>query len=183
METYTLPPTTKWILDPAHSELTFKVKHLMISTVTGRFKDFSLTVETVGDDFSAPSQISLKAATASIDTHNEQRDHHLRSADFFDAAGHPQLLFSGSDYAVKGDTATLTGMLTIRGVSKNIVLEVEPGGIATDGYGQTKAAFAVSGKISRKEFGLTWNGITEAGGVVVSDEVKIHAEIQLIKQP
>lgn len=154
----------------------------MISTVTGRFKDFSLTVETADDEFGNPSKIDLAAATDSIDTHNGQRDNHLRSADFFDAAGHTQLTFKGTDYSVKGDTATLSGILSIRGTSKSIVLDVEPGGIATDGYGQTKAAFAVSGKISRKEFGLTWNGVTEAGGVVVSDEVKIHAEIQLIKQ-
>ncbi len=174
--------TTTWRLDPAHSELTFKVKHLMISSVTGRFKDFTLSVETADEQFAEPTNIVLTAETASVDTHNGQRDNHLRSADFFDAEGHPELIFKGTRYTRNGDEATLTGDLTIRGNTHTITLQVEPGGIVTDPYGQVKAAFSVSGKISRKAFGLTWNGVTEAGGVVVSDEVKVLAEIQLIKQ-
>jgi polyisoprenoid-binding protein YceI len=182
MKTATFTTATKWVLDPAHSELTFKVKHLMISTVTGRFKDFTVTAETEDEIFNHPTAIELIADTASVDTHNNQRDNHLRSADFFDAANNPQLVFKSTSYEIIGDEAKLYGELTIRGACKNVVLNVEPGGIATDPYGQTKAAFSVTGKISRKEFGLTWNGVTEAGGVVVSDEVKIQAEIQLIKQ-
>lgn len=180
METITTSTTTKWVLDAAHSELIFKVKHLMISTVTGQFRKFDVTAETTDDKFAAPGNILLVADIKSIDTNNGQRDNHLRSADFFDAANHPELIFKGTKYDVAA--GKLYGDLTIRGVTKSIVVDVEAGGIATDSYGQTKAAFSVTAKIGRKEFGLTWNGITEAGGVVVGDEVKIHAEIQLIKQ-
>ena len=173
---------TKWILDPAHSELVFKVKHLMISTVTGQFRKFTVSAETEGDDFSNPKEIELIAEVDSIDTNNEQRDDHLRSADFFDAEKHSQLVFRGTRYEANEDESKLYGDLTIRGITKNIVLNLEPGGIATDPYGQTKAAFSVTGKISRKEFGLTWHAVTETGGVIVGDEIKFHAEIQLIKQ-
>lgn len=176
------PTKTTWSIDPAHSELVFKVKHLMISNVTGRFKNFSVTAESEDEDFGNPKNIKLVAEVNSIDTHNDQRDNHLRSADFFDAANHPELTFTGTKYETDGDEAKLTGELSIRGIKKNITLSVEPGGIVTDPYGQTKAAFAVTGKISRKEFGLTWNAVTEAGGVVVGDEIKFQAEIQLIKQ-
>ena len=183
MTTATLTPTTtKWALDPAHSELIFKVKHLMISTVTGQFKNFMVTAESEGADFSNPAEIELVAEVDSIYTNNEQRDAHLRSADFFDVEQHSQLVFKGTRYEANGDDSKLYGELTIKGITKNIALNVEPGGIAKDPYGQTKAAFSVTGKISRKEFGLTWNAATETGGVVVSDEIKFHAEIQLIKQ-
>lgn len=183
MTTATLTTTkTKWILDPAHSELVFKAKHLMISTVTGQFRKFNVTAETEDDNFSNPEAIELIAEIDSIDTNNEQRDGHLRSADFFDAEQHSQLVFHGTKYEVNGDEGKLYGELTVRGISKKIVLNVEPGGIATDPYGQTKAAFSVTGKISRKEFGLTWHAVTEAGGLVVGDEIKLQAEIQLIKQ-
>lgn len=173
---------TTWSLDPAHSELVFKVKHLMVSNVTGRFKNFTVTAESADGEFSNPSNIKLEAEIASIDTHNEQRDNHLRSADFFDADNNPKLTFIGTSYQVNGGEGTLVGDLTLRGITKSITLDVEPGGIVTDPYGQTKAAFAVTGKISRKEFGLVWNAVTEAGGVVVGDDIKIQAEIQLIKQ-
>lgn len=173
---------TKWVLDPAHSELIFKAKHLMISTVTGQFRKFNVTAETEDDNFSNPNAIGLIAEIDSIDTNNEQRDGHLRSADFFDAQQHSQLIFNGTRYEVNGDEGKLYGELTVRGITKKIVLNVEPGGIATDPYGQTKAAFSITGKISRKEFGLTWHAVTEAGGLVVGDEIKFQAEIQLIKQ-
>lgn len=183
MTTATLSTTnTKWALDPAHSELVFKAKHLMISTVTGQFRKFNVTAETEDDNFSNPKAIELIAEIDSIDTNNEQRDGHLRSADFFDAEQHSQLVFKGTRYEVDGDEGKLYGELTIRGITKKVVLNVEPGGIATDPYGQTKAAFSISGKISRKEFGLTWHAVTEAGGLVVGDEIKLMAEIQLIKQ-
>lgn len=173
---------TKWALDPAHSELIFKVKHLMISNVTGRFKKFSVTAESRNEDLSDLKNIRLAADINSIDTNNEQRDGHLRSADFFDAEKYGQLLFKGARYEAANGEGKLYGDLTIRDVTKPVVLNVEEGGIATDGYGQTKAAFSVTGKISRKEFGLTWNAVTETGGVVVADEIKFYAEIQLIKQ-
>ena len=173
---------TTWTLDPTHSELQFKVKHLMITNVTGTFKNFDLSVETNSDDFKKANKIDFTADINSIDTNNEQRDTHLKSADFFDADTHPQLKFTSNAYTVNGNEGTLEGELSIRGVSKPVKLKVEKGGIVVDGYGQTKAGFTVEGKISRKEFGLTWNAVTEAGSVVVSDDIKIHAEIQLVKE-
>jgi polyisoprenoid-binding protein YceI len=173
---------TQWKIDPTHSEILFKVKHLMITTVTGSFKQYDLTVETEGDDFATANKIEFSADIDSITTNNEQRDTHLKSADFFSAEEHPQLLFIGTKYEAKGDEAKLHGTLTIRGVSKPITLNVEFAGIVVDPYGQTKAGFTVDGKVSRKEFGLTWSAVTEAGSVVVSDEIKIHAEVQLVKQ-
>ena len=174
--------TIKWKTDPAHSEVTFKVKHLMITTVTGRFKKFDLEVETGTEDFTTATKIGFTADINSIDTNNEQRDTHLKSADFFNATEHGELRFVGKKYEASGDEAKLHGDLTIRGVTKPITLDVEFGGIVVDPYGQTKAGFTVEGKISRKEFGLTWNAVTEAGQIVVSDQIKIHAEVQLIKQ-
>jgi polyisoprenoid-binding protein YceI len=174
--------TTTWKIDPAHSELQFKVKHLMISTVTGYFNNFNLEVQANGDDFATASNIVFTADIDSINTNNEQRDGHLKSAEFFDAARFPQLRFEGDKLEVKGDEGTLYGNLTIKGVTKPVTLQVEIGGQAVDPYGQTKAGFTVTGKINRKEFGLTWSAVTEAGSVVVGDDIKIHAEVQLIKQ-
>jgi len=173
---------TQWKIDPAHSEIQFKVKHLMITTITGYFKQFDLTVETETDDFASAKNILFTADINSIDTNNEQRDTHLKSADFFNAEEHAQLRFVGNKYEAKGDEVKLHGELTIRGITKPLTVNVAFGGIVVDPYGQTKAGFTVNGKISRKEFGLTWNAVTEAGSVVVSDEIKIHAEVQLVKQ-
>ena len=172
----------QWKIDPAHSEIQFKVTHLMITTVTGYFKRFDLNVETESDDFTTARKIEFTADIDSIDTNNLQRDTHLKSADFFNAEEHSQLKFTGKHYEVAGGDARLHGELTIRGVAKPIILNVEFSGIVVDPYGQTKAGFTVDGKISRKEFGLTWNAVTEAGQVVVSDEIKVHAEVQLVKQ-
>jgi polyisoprenoid-binding protein YceI len=171
-----------WKLDPTHSEVQFKVKHLMITTVTGYFKKFDLEVETENDDFTTASRIEFTADIDSIDTNNEQRDTHLKSADFFNAEEHGQLRFIGKRYNANGNEGSLEGELTIRGISKPLTVTVEYGGTVVDPYGQTKAGFTVSGKISRKEFGLTWNAVTEAGQVVVSDDIRIHCEIQLVKQ-
>jgi polyisoprenoid-binding protein YceI len=173
---------TKWKIDPAHSEIQFKVKHLMISTVTGYFRKFDAEVETETDDFNTTKSIEFSADIDTIDTNNEQRDTHLKSADFFNAEEHAALHYSGKKYEADGDTASMQGDLTIRGITKPLTLKVEFGGIVVDPYGQTKAGFTITGKISRKEFGLTWNAVTEAGSVVVSDDIKIHAEVQLIKQ-
>ncbi len=173
---------TSWKIDPTHSEITFKVKHLMITNVTGFFEKFDLTVETEDEDFTKASRIEFTADIDSINTNNQQRDTHLKSADFFDAANHGQLTFVGKTYEANGDTGSLTGDLTIRGTTKPMTLNVEYHGIVQDPYGQTKAGFSVDGKIKRKEFGLTWDAVTEAGSVVVSDEIRIHCEIQIVKQ-
>lgn len=173
---------TKWVLDPAHSEIQFKVKHLMITTVTGYFKKFNLEVETPGDDFTNASKIEFTADVSSIDTNNEQRDNHLRSADFFNAEEFNEIKFSGIKYTGTKEEGKLQGALTLRGVTGNVVANVEFGGITVDPYGQTKAGFTVTGKLNRKEFGLGWGAVTEAGSVVVSDEVKFAGEFQLIKQ-
>ena len=173
---------TTWKVDPAHSEIQFKVKHLMITTVTGYFKDFDLEIVTENDDFNTASKIEFTADIDSIDTNNEQRDTHLKSSDFFDSENHEKLKFIGNKYEVKGDTGKLHGDLTIRGVTKPVTVKVEFGGIVQDPYGQIKAGFTVEGKISRKEFGLTWSAVTEAGQIVVSDDIRIHAEIQVVKQ-
>lgn len=172
---------TKWVLDLSHSEIQFKVKHLMITTVTGYFKSFDAGATTEGEDFTT-GDISFSADINSVDTNNVQRDGHLKSADFFDADNHPQMSFTNGKLAGSGDEYTLNGDLTIRGNTQPVQLKAEYGGIAQDPYGQTKAGFTLSGKINRKDFGLTWGAVTEAGNVVVSDEVRINAEIQLIKQ-
>ncbi len=171
-----------WKIDNMHSEVLFKVKHLMLTTVTGYFRKFDLEVESDSEDFRSSSRIDFTADVHSIDTNNEQRDGHLKSADFFNADEYSEIRFAGRKLEGNGEELTLTGDLTIRGITRPVKLNVEFGGIVVDPYGQTKAGFTVNGKISRKEFGLAWNALTEAGGVVVGDEVKIHAEVQLIKQ-
>ncbi|PVY42847.1 YceI family protein [Pontibacter virosus] len=175
--------TTKWIVDPTHSEVQFKVKHLMITTVTGYFEKFNVEVETDGEDFHNTRSIVFTADVDSISTNNEQRDTHLKSADFFDADNHGQVRFEGKNYdELKPGFEKLQGDLTIRGTTRPVTLDVEYHGTVVDPYGQTKAGFSVEGKIKRKEFGLTWDAVTEAGSVVVSDEIRLHAEIQLVKQ-
>jgi polyisoprenoid-binding protein YceI len=174
--------TTKWLIDPTHSEIGFKVKHLMITTVTGYFSKFSLEVETEEEDFTKASRIVFSAQIDSINTSNEQRDTHLKSPDFFDANNYSHIEFVGRKYEKASTDYRLHGDLTIRTITRPVTLKVDFGGIVKDPYGQTKAGFTVEGKISRKEFGLTWNAVTEAGSVVVSDEIKIHCEVQLVKQ-
>ncbi|MFD3001483.1 YceI family protein [Pontibacter toksunensis] len=173
----------KWAVDPTHSEVQFKVKHLMITTVTGYFQNFNVEAETEDEQFSNPANVVFTADVNSISTNNEQRDTHLRSADFFDAAEHEEIRFEGTNYEnAGGDDYKLHGNLTIKGNTKPVTVNVEFGGIVVDPYGQTKAGFTLTGKISRKAFGLTWDAVTEAGSVVVSDEIKLQAEIQLVKQ-
>lgn len=174
--------TTKWVIDPAHSEIQFKVKHMMITTVTGTFKEFKSEVETDGDDFST-ARITFEADTESVFTNAEQRDAHLRSADFFDADNFPVMSFVSSRLEkVDEGSWQLTGDLTIRGVAKTINLDVEFGGVGKDPWGNTKAGFSINGKINRKDWGLNWNAALEAGGVLVSDDVRIYAEVQYAKQ-
>jgi len=173
--------TTQWALDPSHSEIQFKVKHLMITTISGHFHSYDLEVLTDGDDFTTASKIEFAADVDSISTKNEQRDAHLKSAEFFNAEQHVVINFSGKKFEPNADEYLLHGDLMIKGVTKPIILHVDFGGIVVDPYGQTKAGFTVTGKISRKEFGLTWDAVTEAGQIVVSDEIRINCDIQLIK--
>lgn len=174
---------TTWKLDPTHSEVAFKVKHLVITTVTGYFRSFDGTVVTENEDDFTTGKVDFTIDTTSIDTNQAQRDEHLKSADFFDAANQPQITFSSTSIEEKGsDEFVLRGDLTIGGTTKPVKFDVEFGGTVTDPYGNFKAGFEVSGKISRKEFGLTWSAVTEAGAVVVSDDVKIQASVQFVKQ-
>lgn len=168
-------------IDPMHSEVTFKVKHLMISTVTGDFKKFNASMQAANEDLS-DAKISFEADIDSINTNNEQRDGHLKSLDFFDAANHPKLSFASTSFTKKdGSNYVLEGNLTLRGNTKPIKMDVEYFGKMTDFYGNEKHGFEINGKISRKEFGLEWSAVTEAGGVVVSDEVKLHVNAQFAK--
>ncbi|GAC1399285.1 MAG: YceI family protein [Sediminibacterium sp.] len=169
-------------IDPAHSEVTFKVKHLMITSVTGHFTKFDGTMESDAEDFS-DAKITFEADTDSISTNNEQRDGHLKSDDFFAAGQFPKLSFVSGSFKKLGDGEyTLTGDLTIRDVTKKVELAVEYGGTMTDPWGQVKVGFEIGGKINRKDFGLTWSAVTEAGGVMLADDVKLHLAIQLVKQ-
>jgi len=173
---------TKWVLDPMHSEVQFKVKHLVISTVSGFFKSFEGELDTENDDFSDAS-ISFSLDIDSIDTNQSQRDEHLKSAEFFDAAQYPKITFKSTSFTKSGDDEyKLAGDLTIKGETKPVTLDVEFGGAATDFYGNTKAGFEISGKINRKDFGLTWSGVTEAGAVVVGEDIKLLINVQFAKQ-
>lgn len=172
--------TTKWVADLSHSELLFKVKHLMISNVRGEFKNFSAEID--GEDFRTAS-VKVTIDSSSIFTNNDDRDAHLKSADFFDAENHQEITFHSTALKAKDDEEyELTGVLTIKGVSKEITLNVEFGGINTDPWGNDKAGFSVNGKINRKDWALNWNSTLETGGVLVSDEVRINAEVQFVKQ-
>lgn len=173
--------TTKWALDPTHSELQFKVKHLMITTVTGSLKSFTAELASNEDDFTG-AEISFNGEISSIDTGNTDRDTHLKSGDFFDADAHPSMKFKSTSVEKDGDDYIVKGDLTIKGETKAVKLTAEFGGIATDPWGNTKAGFTLSGKINRSEFGLTWNTALETGGVMVSEEVKILGELQFVKQ-
>ena len=168
---------TSWSVDNAHSEVAFKVKHMMISTVTGHFEDFSASAKTNGDTFNN-AEVEFSAKTASLNTKNKDRDGHLQSDDFFNSEKYPELKFVSKSF----DGEKLVGDLTIRDVTKEVTLNAEFNGIAVDPYGQTKAGFEITGEVSRKDFNLTWNAVTEAGSIVVSDKVKLVADIQFIKQ-
>ena len=168
---------TNWSIDPTHSEVAFKVKHMMISTVTGYFEDFQATAKTDGESFNN-AVIEFSAKTASINTKNKDRDAHLKSDDFFNSEKFPEIKFASKSF----DGEQLTGDLTIRDVTKEITLDAEFNGIAVDPYGQTKAGFEVNGEINRKDFNLTWSAVTEAGSIVVSDKVKLAIDVQFVKQ-
>ena len=169
-------------IDPVHSDITFKIKHLMISTATGSFKKFEGTLETDNENFS-DAKISFEADTDSIDTGNEQRDGHLKSDDFFNAEQFPKLTFTSTAVSnVSGDEYKVSGDLTIRDVTKPVDLIVEFNGKVVDPWGQERLGFEITGKINRKEYGLKWSAVTEAGGLMLSDDVKLHLNVELVKQ-
>jgi polyisoprenoid-binding protein YceI len=172
---------TKWVIDPAHSEVAFKVKHLMISNVKGVFSEFQAEVLTDGDDFSS-SRISFTMNPASINTGNPDRDGHLKSPDFFDVENYKEITFKADSLAKnKDEEYTLNGGLTIKGITKPVSLDVEFGGFMTDPWGNQKAGFNINGKINRKDWELNWNAALEAGGVLVGEEVRISCEVELLK--
>tara|TARA_R110002072_G_C7924930_1_gene531295 strand:+ start:659 stop:1189 length:531 start_codon:yes stop_codon:yes gene_type:complete len=172
--------TTKWVLDPAHSEITFKVKHLMISHVKGAFKTFDASID--GEDFRS-SNFNVTIDTGSISTNNDDRDAHLKSPDFFEVDQYPKITFASKSLKkVDDDEFKLIGDLTIKGTTQEIKLDTEFGGFMKDPYGNEKAGFSIKGKLNRKDFGLNWNAALEAGGVMVGNEIKINAEVQFVKQ-
>jgi polyisoprenoid-binding protein YceI len=172
----------KWLIDPAHSELSFKVKHLMITNVKGEFKSFSGEVLANGSEFLGDS-VNVTIQAESIFTNAEDRDAHLKSADFFDVETYKELTFSGSSLKkVDDENYKLTGVLTMKGVAKEITLDVEFGGVNKDPWGNEKAGFSIAAKINRKDWGLNWNAALEAGGVLVGEEVKISGDLQFVKQ-
>lgn len=174
--------TTKWVIDPMHSDVQFKVKYLVISTVTGSFRNFSGGATSRNDGFEN-AEIHFSLDVNSVNTQVEMRDNHLRSADFFDAGNFPQISFQSTSFKkVKGNLYHLFGLLTIKGITKPVELDAEFGGLALDAAGNTKAGFEVSGSISRWEFGLTFNPLTKAGGMVLSEEIKLEANIQLVQE-
>jgi polyisoprenoid-binding protein YceI len=174
--------TTNWVIDPLHSEVMFKVKHLVISTVTGSFSKFEGTAITNDDSFEN-AKINFEIDVNSIYTGQEQRDMHLKNGDFFEAETFPKITFQSASFIKTGaEIYTLTGNLTLKGVTKEITLNAEYGGVEKDHYGNTKAGFEVSGIINRKEFGLSYNSLTETGGLALGENVKLSANIQLAKQ-
>ncbi len=173
---------TIWKLDPSHSELTFKVKHLMISNVKGEFQTFDGQIVSQGNDFDR-AKITATVDANSVYTNNKDRDNHLKSGDFFDVESFNNLKFEGTGFEkLDDDNYKITGLLTIKGNTKEVSLDVDHGGLMKDPYGQEKAGFSVSGKINRKEWGLTWNAALETGGVMVSEDVRINGEFQFVKQ-
>jgi polyisoprenoid-binding protein YceI len=173
---------TKWVIDSSHSEIGFKVKHLMISNVRGTFKQFEGSIYTTNEDFMT-AEVDFWLNPASVDTGDEKRDGHLKSADFFDVENFKEINFMADSYQRLDETHyKLTGNLTIKGIKKQITLDVEFGGVMQDPWGNHKAAFSINGKINRKDWGLNWNAALEAGGVLVSEDVWINCEVQLLKQ-
>jgi polyisoprenoid-binding protein YceI len=172
---------TNWSIDPTHSEIGFKVKHMMITNVSGKFTAFEATITNEDDAFET-SKINFTANVDSIDTNNSDRDNHLKSADFFDAEKFPTFNFTATEIKkLNGNEFEIHGDLTIKEVTKNISLKAEYSGLMKDPWGNTKAGLSIIGAINRKEFGLTWNAALETGGVLVGEEIKLVAEIQLLK--
>ena len=175
-------PLTHWTLDPVHSHVQFRVKHLVISHVTGSFKTLRGAMESTGDAFEH-AQVTFALDVDSIDTNSDLRDSHLRGDIFFNAATFPHITFFSTAFAKEGAGAyQLTGNLTMMDVTKPVTLAVTHGGQAVDMYGNHRAGFEASATLNRKEFGLSWGGLTEAGTIVMGDEVKLSINVQFIKQ-
>ncbi|HEY0297941.1 MAG TPA: YceI family protein [Arachidicoccus sp.] len=168
-------------IDSAHSSVCFKIRHLLISNVSGHFKIFDGSLEKIGDDFTG-AKVDFVAQVDSIDTSNEQRDAHLKSADFFDVEKHPEIKFVSTSIEKDADSYKVAGELSIKGITKNVILNTTFNGETVDGYGQTKIGFEGDTKINRKDFGLTWSMTTEAGGIVVADDVKLEFDVQFVQQ-
>jgi len=173
---------TKWNLDPSHSEVQFKVRHMMVSNVTGHFKNFTASVETQGDDL-ATAKVHFTADVNSISTNNEQRDGHLKNNDFFDVENHPELSYESDKLEKTGDeTYKLHGNLTMRGVTKPVSLNVEHGGVMQDPWGNTRTGFTVTGKINRKDFGVSFGAVSETGNIMLGEDVNITANVEFVKE-
>jgi hypothetical protein len=171
---------TTWQLDPTHSELGFKVKHLMITNIKGEFRNFSAAID--GEEFSKAA-ISAMIDTSSIFTNEDNRDAHLKNADFFDVDNHKEMTFKGSSLnKIDDENFELTGMLSIKGISKEIKLDVEYGGTSTDPWGNEKMGISINGKINRSDYGLNFNAALETGGFLLGEEVKISADLQFVKK-
>jgi polyisoprenoid-binding protein YceI len=183
MESPEVMTKTKWAIDPAHSEIGFRIKHLMFANVRGSFKEFNASIYTSGNDFTT-AEIDVRINAASVYTGIEQRDNHLRSADFFDAEQFGEISFTASMLLAAGGEGhfAVSGELTMKGIKKQIGLDIEFAGIIKDPWGAEKALFSINGKINRKDWGLNYNTVLEAGGVLISEDVWIHCEVQLIKQ-
>ncbi|MDQ6478578.1 YceI family protein [Dyadobacter sp. LHD-138] len=173
---------TKWIVDPVHSDVQFKIKHLVISTITGSFKNFEGGATSDLNDFEN-AEIHFSLDVDSIDTNQDMRDTHLKSADFFDAGQFPHITFQSNYFhKAKGDHYKLSGLLTLKGITKPIELDAEYGGTERDADGNIRLGFAVVGMLSRQEFGLNYMQLTQTGGLLIGEDVKLIANIQLVKQ-
>ncbi|MGH7459680.1 MAG: YceI family protein [Longimicrobiales bacterium] len=173
---------TTWQIDPAHSEIGFSVKHMMVTTVRGRFQNFAARIE-LNEQDPAQSKISVEIDVASVDTREQQRDDHLRSADFFDVANHPTMTFVARNAErVSGDRYRVVGDLTIRGVMREVVLDAEITGRGKDPWGGERLGVSATTRINRGDYGLKWNVALETGGILVAEEVKINLEVQLIRK-
>jgi polyisoprenoid-binding protein YceI len=183
METVLVATQTRWSIDQSHCEIAFKVKHLMIAHVKGTFKTFDASIYTNSDDFTT-AEVDLWIDPASISTGDAKRDEHLKSPEFFDVGRHKQITFTSSTMgkADKDGKQELWGELTMLGITKNVKLDVQFGGIVKDPWGNEKAGFNLTGKINRSDWGLVWNATIETGGVMVSDEVTISCEVELINK-
>ncbi len=172
----------KWVIDPSHTEIGFKIKHLMISNIRGKFNEFDASIYTTGDDFMS-AEVDCWIDVASIDTNDPERDKHLKSPDFFDVERFPQISFvkNSVETVDKDGSYELWGDLMIKGITKKIKLDVEFGGVVKDPWGNEKAVFTINGKVNRKDWGLNWNATLEAGGILVGEDVRISCEVQLMR--
>ncbi|OIQ20200.1 MAG: hypothetical protein BM557_05900 [Flavobacterium sp. MedPE-SWcel] len=174
--------TTKWSIDPTHSEIGFKVKHMMFTNVSGNFTDFNASVLTEDENFEN-AKFDFSTTIDSVTTGNTDRDNHLKSGDFFDIEKFPKMTFTSTAFTKKSDGEyTLTGNLTVRDTTNPVNLDVDFGGIGKDPWGNIKAGLSATGKLNRKDFGLTWNSALETGGVLVGEEIKLNIELQFVKE-